>query len=209
MAPRSHTKNQRKGCPNRAALTPFWLLLQILLFTIAISSCKKDSYPKPTAYPRIAYPTADYRQTQLAAVLFEYPTYASIDRQAAGKENWINLRFEPYGATLFMSLIKVPMADLDQMIREKEKLAIEQAPPASEVRKEEFEATDHRFTGYFYLTDGNAPCPVQFLLSNHKDQLFQGSLLFDTAINRDSLASVVNGLTRDVRHLVETFQFKN
>jgi len=39
--------------------------------------------------------------------------------------------------------------------------------------------------------------------------LFDGSLVFDEPINRDSLASVVDGLTRDVRHLVETFQFKN
>lgn len=191
------------------ALTAFRLLFPVFIFIAVFSSCKKDSYPKPTAYPRIAYPVADYRQTQLSAVLFEYPTYANIDRQAAGNENWINLRFEPYGATLFMSLTKVPLTDLDGMIRQKEKLAIDQAPLASEVRKEEFEATDHRFTGYFYLTDGNAPCPIQFLLSNHKGQLFQGSLLFDAAVNRDSLASVVDGLTRDVRHLVETFQFKN
>jgi predicted thioredoxin/glutaredoxin len=39
--------------------------------------------------------------------------------------------------------------------------------------------------------------------------LFDGSLVFAESINRDSLSSVIDGLTRDIRHLVETFRFKN
>lgn len=198
-----------KGCPNRVALTVFGRFIPLFLLLLALGSCKKDSYPKPVAYPRIQYPTAEYQVAQLPDVSFEYPTYTTMDVHAAGKEHWVNIRFGRFSATLFMSLAKVPISQLDTMLRVKEKLAIEQAPPTSEVRKEEFEAADHRFTGYFYLTDGNAPCPIQFIVSDHQGKLYQGSLLFDQALNRDSLVSVVDGLTRDVRHLVETFHFKN
>jgi len=198
--------NPGKGCPNRAALTA--------LFFIAIGlfcSCKKDSFPKPMAYPRIAYPIAQYQTSELTElpISFEYPTYATLEAVKPDKKNWINLHFNSFSATLFMSLIKTPENNAFQVIQAKEKMAIDQAPTASEVRKEEFEAADKRFTGYFYLTDGNAPCPVQFILTNHNGLLFDGSLLFDNTVNRDSLASVVAGLTRDVRHLVETFHFKN
>jgi gliding motility-associated lipoprotein GldD len=195
-----------KGCPNRVALAAL-LLLAIGLF----GSCKRESFPKPKAYPRIAYPNAQYQPSELLdlPVSFEYPIYATLEAIKPEKKNWINLHFNSFNATLYMSLIRSVEKDALMLIQAKEKMAIEQAPPASEVRKEEFEAADKRYTGYFYLTDGNAPCPVQFILTNHHGLLFDGSLIFDEAINRDSLASVVEGLTRDVRHLVETFQFKN
>jgi len=195
-----------KGCPNRAALTVF-LLVAMGMF----SSCKKDSFPKPKAYPRISYPNAHYQASELTdlPICFEYPTYATLVTVKPDKKNWINLHFNSFNATLFMSFIKTPEKNAFMMIQAREKMAVDQAHPQSEVRKEEFEATDKRFTGYFYLTDGDTPCPVQFILTNHHGLLFDGSLVFDEPINRDSLASVVDGLTRDVRHLVETFQFKN
>jgi gliding motility-associated lipoprotein GldD len=195
-----------KGCPNRVALAAF-LFVTLSLF----GSCKRETFPKPKAYPRIAYPNAHYQSSELTnlPVSFEYPTYATLEAIKPDKKNWINLHFNSFQATLYMSLIRSEEKVAYQLIQAKEKMAIEQAPPASEVRKEEFEAADKRYSGYFYLTDGNAPCPVQFILTNHNGLLFDGSLVFDEAVNRDSLASVVEGLTRDVRHLVETFQFKN
>jgi len=199
-------RNLSKGYSIRVALT-----VSLLVAMGMFSSCKKDSFPKPRAYPRIAYPKAQYQASELTAlpVSFEYPTYATLEAVKPDKKNWINLHFNSFDATLFMSYIKTPEKNAFMMIQAREKMAVDQAPPQSEVRKEEFEATDKRFTGYFYLTDGDTPCPVQFILTNHHGLLFDGSLVFDEPINRDSLASVVDGLTRDVRHLVETFQFKN
>jgi len=193
-----------KGCPSKAALAIFPILLFILVF----GSCKKESYPKPTAYPRISYPTAHYQVAQLPDVSFEYPSYATLQTNADGKSDWMNLRFGRFGATLHMSMTKAAFKDVDALIREKERLVFEQAPVSTDVRKEAFEADGQLFTGYFYLTEGNAPAPVQFLLTNHQGKLFQGSLIFDELLNRDSLATVVDGMTRDIRHLVETFQFK-
>jgi gliding motility-associated lipoprotein GldD len=199
-------KNPCKGCP-------IWVALTVFLFVVLglFGSCKKESFPKPKAYPRISYPHAQYQSSELTEVpvSFEYPTYATLEAVKPDKKNWINLHFNSFNATLYMSYIKTPENKASQMIQAREKRTINQAPEASEVRKEEFEATDKRFTGYFYLTDGDAPCPVQFILTNHHGLLFDGSLVFDGPVNRDSLASVVDGLTRDVRHLVETFQFKN
>lgn len=199
-------KNSAKGYPYRVALAAL-----VLTASALISSCKKNDYPKPKAYPRIDYPQAHYERTDLSEppVSFEYPTYATLEAVKPDKKNWINLHFVNFNATLYMSFIKTPPEKADLMVRTREKMAIEEAPVASEVRKEEFEAADKRFTGYFYLTDGDSPSPVQFILTNHKGLLFDGSLVFDGPVNRDSLASVIDGLTRDVRHLVETFQFKD
>lgn len=193
------------GRPIRVALA--WFLLTTVLFT----ACKRETFPKPKAYPRIAYPTAQYQASEFkdVPVSFEYPTYATLEAVKPDKKNWINLHFVQYDATLYMSFIQTPADKAESMIQAREKMAVEQAPEASEVRKEEFEATDKRFTGYFYLTDGDTPSPVQFILTNHRGLLFDGSLVFDGPVNRDSVASVVNGLTRDIRHLVETFRFKD
>lgn len=187
-----------------------WVALAALVLVLSFS-CQKNDYPKPKAYPRIDYPKPQYQvsELQVPPVSFEYPTYATLEAVKPEKKNWINLHFVAFNATLYLSYIETAPDKADLMVQAREKMAIEQAPPASEVRKEAFEATDNRFTGYFYLTDGDAPSPVQFILTNHKGLLFDGSLVFAESINRDSLSSVIDGLTRDIRHLVETFRFKN
>lgn len=198
-----------KGCPKRTAFAHCWRFLTVLLMCLAFHACKKASYPKPLAYPRIEYPTEQYKlygNTE-SPVSFEYPSYATLIDKHQVNDQWMNLRFEKYAATLYLSFSEVPMTKCQIMLLEKEKLAYEQAIDASKVRKEVFEPTDHSFVGYFYLTDGNTPCPVQFLLSDRRGKFFQGSLLFDLTVNRDSLGNVIDGMTKDVRHLVETFRF--
>lgn len=198
------------GCPKRAAFARWKWVAPVLLMLLACSACKKTSYPKPLAYPRIDYPEGRYQKYENAEspVTFEYPSYAALIDKHQVNKNWMNLRFEKYAATLYLSFSEVPLAKLKTQLVEKENLAYEQAPEASDVKKEEFEAADHQFVGYFYLTDGNTPSPIQFLLSDRNGKLFQGSLLFDVTVNRDSLENVVDGITKDVRHLVETFRFK-
>ncbi len=198
--------NPGKGRPIRVALAA-WCILASGFF----GSCRKDSFPKPLAYPRVTYPSAKYQASEFddLPVSFEYPTYSTLEAIKPGKKNWVNIHFVRFNATLYMSYIRTSEAKAVRMIRIKEKLAIEQAPEASVVRKEEFEATDKRLTGYFYLTDGDSPSPVQFILTNHHGLMFDGSLVFDCSVNRDSMVTIVDGLTRDIRHLVETFRFKN
>jgi gliding motility-associated lipoprotein GldD len=200
---------KRKGCPDRVAFAGFGTLLWVLMLTVTLASCKKASYPKPLASPRIDYPSEQYRHYDKTGspVRFEYPSYGELTDQHQENKNWMNLRFERYSATLYLSFSNVPASKIQIQIEEKEKMVNEQAPPASVVRKETFESADHQIVGYFYLTDGNAASPVQFLLSDQMGKLFQGSLLFDMATESDSMETVVEGLTRDIRHLVETFRF--
>lgn len=197
------------GCPKRIAFAHWWKLVPVLLMLVAFNACKKTSYPRPLAYPRIDYPADQYKKygNTESPVSFEYPSYVTLTDKHLEKENWMNLRFDQYSATLYLSFSEVPLAKCKTMLLEKERIAYEQAIDASKVRKEEFEPTDHQFVGYFYLTDGNTPCPIQFLLSDRRGKFFQGSLLFDLTVNRDSLGNVVDGMAKDVRHLVETFRF--
>ena len=178
------------------------------------SSCRRqDSYPKPKAYPRIDYPQTGYnRATALPyPVTFEYPASAKlvIPEGKAQGQNWINLRFDIFRATLLTSYLQTDRKNMEQHILDNESLLDKETPAYAPVRKQEFKSMDGKVTGYLYEIRGNTASPLQFILTDGENQLFRGALYFDYLPNRDSINDIVQGLSTDIQYLMESFKFKN
>ena len=53
-----------------------------------------------------------------------------------------------------------------------------------------------------------AASPFQFYLTDSVDHFVRGALYFNVVPNNDSLAPVIDYLKDDMRHMIETFEWK-
>ena len=165
------------------------------------------------AYPRIAYPKTGYNKTNNLPypIYFEYPSFARLEipRVKNKEQNWVNIKFDKFRATLLTGYSKVDKKDIQQKLVENESIIEKEIPPYTHIKKKEFESTDKKVIGYFYEIGGNAACPLQFMMTDQNGQIFRGALYFNYIPNRDSIRDILEGLTGDVRYLMESFRFKH
>jgi len=198
----------------RPQITRVFLLICFQgLMCLSITSCRQEFTPKPVAYPRLSYPPADYKKTDHLPypIFFEYPAFARLEilSKTDKNGNWVNLHFDKFKATLFTSYFCASEKDIQQHLIENESILEKETPPYAHIHKQKFESSDSATTGYLYETGGNTACPVQFIITDKHRQLFRGALYFNYLPNRDSIKDILNGLSGDIRYLMESFRFKN
>lgn len=81
-------------------------------------------------------------------------------------------------------------------------------PVATDIREEMFENPDKQFTGYLFELDGPVASPLQFMLTDTTRHFLNASFYFDHSAYADSLKSALDIVKKDVRHLIETFEWK-
>jgi gliding motility-associated lipoprotein GldD len=64
-------------------------------------------------------------------------------------------------------------------------------------------------SGIFFTVGGNAATAKQFFVSDSTKHFLRGALYFNSAPNEDSLGIVNQFLQEDMKHLVNTLQWKN
>jgi gliding motility-associated lipoprotein GldD len=186
-----------------------WLLVSILI--LSLSSCKKNEYPKPKAFPRLTYESSGYISEKLndARIQFQRPAATnliSINSKKSGVY-WYNLPFTKYQAVLHLSILHLKSGHFETYLTEKEQMVQKQTPPLSSITKTTFQPKDNRLTGYIYTIHGDAPAPIHFFIHDHSGNLCSGSLVFDNLVNSDSISEILSGMKRDICHLMETFYF--
>ncbi len=186
--------------------------LLLLLCFIGTLSCNNDGYPKPKAYPRLTYPEANYQTERLkeAGVRFQRPVFCQLNKvpSPSSDASWYNLQFPGYNVVLHLSFLRIKPEQLKPYLAEKERLVHEQAPPMSSVTTSRFNPLDKRLSGMFFSITGDSPSPTHFLLFNQAGKLCSGSLMFSNEVSADSISDVLNGINKDIRHLMETFYFE-
>jgi hypothetical protein len=58
-----------------------------------------------------------------------------------------------------------------------------------------------------FSIEGPAATPFQFFITDEKQHFFRASLYFKTKINTDSLAPVYDFVKKDLRKMIETFEW--
>jgi gliding motility-associated lipoprotein GldD len=64
-------------------------------------------------------------------------------------------------------------------------------------------------TGVFFTVGGNAATAKQFFVSDSVRYFLRGALYFDTTPNEDSLGIVNQFLQEDMKHMINTLQWKS
>lgn len=184
----------------------------IFLFLIAgllsLVSCNNDKpIPKPRGYFRIDLPEKQYKTyNDDCPFVFELPVYSFIIKEQE-EYCWMDLYFPLNQATVYMTY-KPINNDLNAHIEDSREFAYKHVVKADAIEEVVFANDTIKVYGMIYNLKGNTASSVQFYLTDSSNHFIRGSLYFNVAPNKDSLAPVIDFIREDIVHLMETFHWK-
>ena len=141
---------------------------------------------------------------------FEYSKYAIIETDVSHKNepDWINVLYPEYKARVHLSYKPVD-DNLYYLLADNIRLAYNHVVKADAIEEHLFINEETNLYAMMFEIKGDAASPLQFLATDSARHFLRGSLYFQALPNRDSLAPVIDYITEDVIHLIETLQWKN
>ena len=188
------------------------LIVNCTLLIALFSSCDSKQYqPKPRGYFRIDFPEKEYvRLDSMNYYSFEYPTYSTItpDYLSPQEKEWINIEYPAHKGTVHISY-KAVNDNLDAYLEDSYYMMTKHISRAMGIRDSVIINPDRDVYGLVYFLEGEGVAsPMQFYLTDSVNHFMRGSLYFNVKTNNDSLAPVIDFIIDDVRHLIETIEWK-
>lgn len=208
----------------------------IIVFTVfTMISCNSDYTSKKPGYFHIELPEHAYTKFDLPGFpyTFEYPVYAVTVRDStyfdSTPENdyWVNIDFPQFDARIFLSykiiggraFYKVKGSDgkykdsigineFDRMVNDAFNLTIKNEAVATRIDDSLFR-TPNNITGVYFKVGGNAATATQFFVSDTTRHFLRGALYFNATPKADSIRPVQQFLEADIRHMINTFRWKD
>ena len=190
----------------------FFLLFILLL------SCNDDPVltPKPRGYPKIVYPERSYQQftESYCDFTFEYPGYAKVIQDTLFFNDkpihpcWFDVYIPDFDAKVHCTYFQIDQKNSFEKLRDDSfKLANKHTMKASFIDEFKIEKPNN-VSGFAFNIEGAAASPFQFFLSDSTEHFVRGSLYFNTKINPDSLAPVVEFVKYDIMHMINSFAWE-
>jgi gliding motility-associated lipoprotein GldD len=176
-----------------------------------LSSCDEEYVPKPRGFFRITLPEKSYVHyvSPDCPFKFDIPVYASVSKDSSqfAEPCFLNVDFKPFNATVYLSYKHVNK-DLNKLIEDHRNMTMKHIPKASGINEELYNDAPDKIYGSYYSVRGAAASNVQFYLTDSLKNFIRGSLYFNSTPQPDSVAPVLDFITTDVKHMVETFRWK-
>jgi gliding motility-associated lipoprotein GldD len=185
--------------------------LGIIFFFLILISCDEEYTPKPRGFFRIALPEKKYvnYNPQGCPFQFEIPVYARVtaDSSKGSLPCWLNVEMPHFNATIYMTY-KEMKDDLQKLYEEHRSITMRHIPKANAIDETPYMSAERKVYGSLYTVKGAAASNMQFYLTDSAKNFIRGSFYFYNIPQPDSLAPVLGFLSVDVKHLIETFQWK-
>lgn len=193
---------------------PYFGLLVLCLAMISYS-CNSDYVPKPRGYFRISFPKKQYKAFNESGYpySFEYPVYAQVVKDSSffgeATENpwWININFPQFNGRIYVSYKEIGKNKLDKLINDAFTMTNKHTTKAYSI-EDSLITNPNNVHGVFFKVGGDVATANQFFLTDSTKHFLRGALYFDATPNEDSLGIVNRFLIEDVRHLINTFNWK-
>ena len=187
----------------------------LLLFLSFSFSCNSAYTPRPRGYFKIQFPPHAYQLFDQPGFpySFEYPVYARIIRDTSFFEDkpenpyWINIDFPRFNARIYISYKEIGKNSFDKLREDAYKMSYKHTYKASSI-EDTLIRTPLGISGIFFTVGGNAATAKQFFVSDTVKHFLRGALYFDTTPNEDSLGIVNAFLQEDMKHMINTLQWK-
>lgn len=209
-----------------------WLGIIVILVTAI--ACNSNYTAKPKGYYKIEFPEKKYQLFNQPdfPYTFEYPVYAVIVQDTSyfdeRPENpyWINIDFPQFQSRIYISynqiggkakfkvksntgeyVDSIGVNDLERLVKGSYDLTFKHAYKASSIDDSLFR-TPAGIEGIYFKLGGNTATANQFLVTDSVRHFLRGALYFDATPNEDSLRIVNDYIKTDVKHLINTLQWK-
>jgi len=194
------------------------LLYALCLVPIAccLFSCNSPYTPRPKGYYKINFPEKKYQLFDQPGYpyTFEYPVYANVVKDSVffkeATENpwWININFPQFNGRVYVSYKQIGSNKIDKLVNDAFTLTNKHSSKANSI-DDSLVITPNNVHGVFFKVGGDVATANQFFLTDSVKHFLRGALYFDATPNEDSLAIVNKFLVEDVRHLINTFKWRN
>jgi gliding motility-associated lipoprotein GldD len=182
---------------------------------MVLSSCNSYYTPKPKGYFRINFPKKEYVVFDKPGYpySFEYPVYATVVKDSSffgeATENpwWININFPQFNGTVYVSYKQVGPNKLDKLISDAFTMTNKHSQKAYSIDDSVIN-TPNNVHGMYFKVGGNVATANQFFVTDSTKNFLRGALYFDATPNEDSLGIVNKFLLEDVKHMINTFKWK-
>ncbi len=193
----------------------------ILVLTIVFglwsmsSSCNSPFTPKPKGYFQIEFPERKYQLFDQPGYpySFEYPVYSNVVKDSTffgeATENpwWVNIDFPQFSGKIYISYKEVGVNKFDKLLNDAFNLTNKHSQKAYSI-DDSLMITPNNVTGMFFNVGGDVATSYQFFLTDSTRHFLRGALYFEASPNQDSIGVVNNFVAEDMRHLINTFRWK-
>lgn len=173
---------------------------------LGVISCKDEVLVKPSGRLSLKYAPAEYRYVSTPCPYsFEINNRAELVQK---EDCNFNIIYPEMKATLHLTYQKVGKDNLDSLLRDAQKLAYNHSIKASSIPEQPFINPDANVYGMFYMINGDAATHAGFYMTDSINHFLNGALYFAAKPNFDSVYPAVHYLREDIRHLIETIEWK-
>lgn len=189
----------------------------LVVLVLGLASCGDEDYvPKPKAFLRLDYPKATYNMQKLPQMPVAFELSSLVDDvkvkrlQSSTESYGANLDYKPLRATIFLTYkaIERDKKNLNDFLRDAQKLTLEHTKKADEIPVYPFEDSKRKVYGVLSEVKGNAASPAQFYVTDSINHFLTGSLYFKAKPNYDSILPAAKYLQKDIQRIMETVEWK-
>ena len=181
-------------------------LCAIIFLAFVCVSCGKDTLPKPAPYLKLQYPEANYKKMEsYGPFTFEISGQAKINNK---NKYWVSLEYPRLKAAIHITYQPINN-NLDDILREVEKLTFEHTIKADAINAVPYENLEKRVFGKLYHIEGNVATNIQFMATDSVKHVLSGALYFYARPNYDSIVPAIKYVEKDIIHLIETLEWKD
>ncbi len=183
------------------------------ILAAACFSCAKDPLPKPKAMLRLEYQKPEYTKVDvLLPFTFEKNRFAdkisNIKLNGVTNSSGVDINYPEMKGTIYLTYKKVTAQNLDTLLRDAQNLTQKHTIKADEIESIIYDNPEERVYGMFYEVGGNAASQSQFYVTDSLNHFLSGSLYFYAKPNYDSIYPAADYLKNDIKHLMESIEWK-
>ena len=177
----------------------------VLIFVFGLFSCGDESIPKPKSHLSLEYPNATYEILKTnSAYRFDVNKLGQVkDKNCSFEINYPKMK-----ATIYLTHKSVNN-NINDLLLDAQKLTYKlHTLKADDILEQPFINRDKKVYGMFYQVGGNAATNALFYATDSTKNFVTGSVYFYTKPNYDSILPAAKYLQDDMRHIMETLEWK-
>jgi gliding motility-associated lipoprotein GldD len=181
-------------------------------------SCREISHPpKPRMYPRVDFPERNLKifEKDYCNLNFEFPDYAEFVQDSFFFDEkpshpcWFNLNIKSLNSVIHCSYYPISgQKSFSTLIHDVFNLAGKHNIKANYRKESLVENPENRVYGLIFNIEGPVASPIQFYMTDSTTHFFRGSLYINDKVNPDSTKIIVDFISEDINHMIETFKWK-